>query len=535
MSSSPIWHSWSRPALPLVVVATLLCLGVLNVVAKATWRPYSDGILWRSAPQGVVVRDISSKSTAYRLGVRRDDLLVNIDDAPVLAASDVFDLLQQSDGNGDRRYTILRPGAPAPMDLRIPVSRPPLDVLYFVLAAVGVFTLIVGGAVRVRRPLDPATLHFLWLAVAFFGVCAFSYTERFDRLDWTFYWADAVATLALPPLFLHFTMIFPDRPRRWSSGRLPSAVILAAYIPAVVLGACRVIALAMSKRDPQFWVTGVVGVLDRADYVYLAGCIIGGLIGLARALSQVCTITARRQLRWIAWGTALGGGPFAIVALPYALNANVATAMQVSAVMFSLIPLAYASAIVRYRLLDIEIIVKRTFIYATAICVIALIYVGLLQSVERVFRFDTPASQWSLALLATLVAVLLAPPVKDFVQTALDRVFYRDRYDYRRALVGFARDLNSDLDLNRLADRLVTRVVETLVVDRMALMLENDAATHFGSVRASGFGDRHPPALAKRSAVGARLAAGHVVALDDPTAVGRFVVEEIEFWRDAGL
>jgi PAS domain S-box-containing protein len=54
-------------------------------------------------------------------------------------------------------------------------------------------------------------------------------------------------------------------------------------------------------------------------------------------------------------------------------------------------------------------------------------------------------------------------------------------------------------------------------------------------VRASGFGDAHPPALPKRSGVGVRLVHGHVVALDDPIAVGRFAVEEIEFWRDAGL
>jgi PAS domain S-box-containing protein len=131
--------------------------------------------------------------------------------------------------------------------------------------------------------------------------------------------------------------------------------------------------------------------------------------------------------------------------------------------------------------------------------------------------------------------VLLAPPVKTFVQNTLDRAFYRDRYDYRRALVGFARDLNSDLDLHRLAERLVSRVVETLLIDRMALMLEDEAAPHFGSVRASGFGDAHPPALPKKSAIGVRLAHGQVAALDDPTAVGRFAAEEIEFWRDAGL
>ena len=58
--------------------------------------------------------------------------------------------------------------------------------------------------------------------------------------------------------------------------------------------------------------------------------------------------------------------------------------------------------------------------------------------------------------------MLLAQPVKEAVQNALDRVFYRDRYDYRRALVAFARDLNSDLDVVRLSQRLVARIVETL-------------------------------------------------------------------------
>src|SRR5688500_19599817 len=167
-----------------------------------------------------------------------------------------------------------------------------------------------------------------------------------------------------------------------------------------------------------------------------------------------------------------------------------------------------------------EVIVKRALVYAAALSAIVVIYAVLLEAVQRVFVRGGGANEWVIAFFATLVAVLLAPPVKTFVQNTLDRAFYRDRYDYRRALVGFARDLNSDLDLNRLAERLVSRVVETLLVDRMALMLEDETAPHFGSVRASGFGDGHPPALPKRSDIGARLGSGHTVALDDPK-IGR--------------
>jgi hypothetical protein len=82
--------------------------------------------------------------------------------------------------------------------------------------------------------------------------------------------------------------------------------------------------------------------------------------------------------------------------------------------------------------------------------------------------------RWVIAFLATIVVLLLAKPVKDGLQRGIDRAFYRDRYDYRRALVEFARDLNADIVLDRLAERLVTRVGETIEIDAMAFMLAND-------------------------------------------------------------
>jgi PAS domain S-box-containing protein len=228
--------------------------------------------------------------------------------------------------------------------------------------------------------------------------------------------------------------------------------------------------------------------------------------------------------------------PFALgYALPWAMGVEPSLPMQLSALPLSLIPLAFASAIVRYRLMDVEVIVKRALVYAAALSAIVAIYAVLLQGVQRVLFKGSPQNNWVLAIVVTLVALLLAPPVKQAIQNALDRAFYRDRYDYRRALVGFARDLNSDLDLQSLSERLVSRVVETLLVDRMALMLSEECVPHFASVRASGFGDGGPLPMSKRSEIGARLAEGHIVALDDPIAASRFAIEEVEFWRDAGL
>ena len=529
------WTRWGRPALPVVVVVVLLCLGVSNIVSRATFREVEDGVLWTPGPEGVIAAEIAEGTPAAAVGLKRGDLLLAIDDQPVQQASDVVDALHAAQAGASARYTVLRLGTREVVDLRIAPVPNGLGPFYFLLAGVGIFTLLIGGAVRLRRPRDPATLHFFWLSVAFFAVFTFSFSGRLDRLDWIYYWGDAVAMLMLPAMFLHFALVFPERGRRWTEGVAGRAVVPLIYLPAVLLCAARVIALARSGSNASLFV-GVIGTIDRLEYVYFALCFLAGLVALTRALAEVRSITARRQLRWIAWGTALGVAPFAFgYALPWAMGVEPSLPMQLSAIPLSLIPLAYASAIVRYRLMDVEVIVKRALVYAAALSAIVAIYVVLLQGVERVFARGETGSSWVLALAVTLVALLLAPPVKQAIQNALDRAFYRDRYDYRRELVGFARDLNSDLDLNRLSERLVSRVVETLLVDRMALMLADESAPHFGSVRASGFGDGHAPALPKRSGIGARLAGGHIVALDDPIGASRFTAEEIEFWRDEGL
>ena len=208
--------------------------------------------------------------------------------------------------------------------------------------------------------------------------------------------------------------------------------------------------------------------------------------------------------------------------------------MELSAVPLSLIPLTFASAIVRYRLADVEVIVKRAMVWAAALTAIAAIYAVLLRVAGGIFLEDSHQHNSVIAMLATLVVVLVARPLKNAIQATFDRAFYRDRYDYRRALVGFARDLSSDLDLYRLSERIVTRVTETLLVDRMALLLAEERTAEFAAIRTAGVpGDSMR--LARTSALGARLSAGLAVALDDPATVHGIPAEELDPWREREL
>jgi two-component system, NtrC family, sensor kinase len=539
MNRSSQRSSWVRtlPSMTTsVIVVALLCLAALNMVQRASWTELEDGVLWKISASGeVAAAEVAKGTAADRAGLQRGDVLLQIGDREVQGVEDVVDVLHTSQAGTTLKYLIVRERAKqqALVDVA-PVPSSPL-ALYFALASVGVFSLLVGASVRLRRPDHQATLHFFWLTVAFFGAMAFSFTGKLDALDWTFYWGDLTAQLLLPPLFLHFALVFPDRPDAWVRSDTGRSLVNAFYLPALLLGAVQVAGVINGVAHGEV-LTRVSDYVQVAQLFYLAITLVAGLVIMVRALRMVHSVTARRQLRWIVWGTALGSVPFVFgYAVPFALGLQPLRGFEFSALLLGLVPLAFASAIVRYRLMDVEVIIKRGLVYAAAIAVIAATYAILLRMAGAIFLRDPDQKNPIIALLATLIVVLLSRPVKNAIQTALDRVYYRDRYDYRRALVGFARDLNSDLDLQRLSERLVHRITETLVVDRMALMLAPaTGAGDFVTIAHAGFPDEPPP-LSPGSEVAIRLMSGHTLALDEILALRRLDVREIDFWRDAGI
>ncbi len=519
-----------------LIVAFLLFLAGLNIAQRLTWHELEDGVLWKQDAADVVASEVAFGTAAERSGLQRGDLLLAIDGKPVDRVEDVVAALHSAQQGQSLRYTIARLDARQHLDIAIaPIPSSPLG-LYLALAAVGIFSLLVGASVRLRRPDHQATLHFFWLTVAFFGVMAFSFTGKLDPLDWTFYWGDLTAQLLLPPLFLHFALVFPDRPDAWVRSDAARSLIPALYLPALLLGGASVAGVINGSAHGEV-LARVTAIVQSGQLIYLGISLIAGLAIMLRALRQVRSVTARRQLRWIVWGTTLGSVPFVLgYAMPFAFGLHPLKGFEYTALLLGLIPLAFASAIVRYRLMDVEVIIKRALVYAAALAAIAAIYAILLRIAGAVFLRDADERNPIIALLATFVVVLLSRPVKNAIQTGLDRVYYRDRYDYRRALVGFARDLNSDLDLNRLSERLVSRVTETLVVDRMAVMLAPVSADtgEFITIAHAGFADGPPP-LPRQSEVATRLFSGHTLALDETLALRRLDSREIDFWRDAGI
>ena len=385
--------------------------------------------------------------------------------------------------------------------------------LFYYLSLVGFFSLVIGTIVMLRRPPDRAALHFYAICLLFFLMYSTSYTGKLDFADWTLLWTDHLAILFLPVVFLHFCLSFPER-------KLPSSrswLIPAAYLPAFAVAGASV-----AEPDPVRDAAA-----RRAAVAHHCSHRPGASALLRRPLRRVVrdpahsyrrtrNHTARKQMKWLVWGTGAGVVPFFVFyAIPFAFGREPRFAMELAGyVPLALIPLSLAYAVVKHRLMDVELIFRRTLVYilATAAIVgVCLLVVGLFGAV---LSGDDEPHVSLIATLSALVVILLFTPVKSRIQEGIDRLFYKERYHSRRVLLRLSQDLNAELDLGRIAERLQEGVRSALGVESIAVLLP-DASGAFRIFKAVGC----PPAadvlpLPPEGALLARLREGNPVNIE---------------------
>jgi len=453
-------------ALLMILTVAAAVSAFINFQQQSRFKLPDDGVTWVDRDGSVKALHVTPGSPADRVGVRKDDVVVKIAGAPIQRSIEVSQVLVGVGAWNKATYVLRRKGVEFEAPLIIGTALRNYAALYWQYA-VGLVYLGVGLFVFFRRGNAPRSLHFYTLCLMSFILSAFHYTGKLNSFDKAMYYGNLLAGLFAPTIFLHFCLVFPEK-RGWfrRSGRILAVYVPAVLVTTVVLGVSSGVVRVSVEPVELAWL------LDRIWVVFLTATYLFGGWVLHRTYRRVQDPIIRQQLKWLRMGAILGAAPFAVFyAIPYGLMGSIPnTYMDAAVLSFVLIPITWAYAIVRYRLMDVDIIFQQGYVYTLAtICVLAVFY-GLIFWVGGLEDIGATA-----AGVLILIAAFVFQPIRKWIQEMLDRyVFYKDKYDYRLTLIEFARELSSETDLDALLRSAADRLRRTLAIDRVAFFLLDD-------------------------------------------------------------
>ena len=456
---------------------TALLLGLFTVaVIIFAWLNFqqerrlaipNDGIWWVEKNGRLEAERVHPQGPGERAGVKPTDELVSVNGAPVAKTADLIRQLYKKGVYAEVKYELRRGGVP----LEVQVVLVPADTsLNIGLRLIALTYLSIGFFVLLRRWTAPKSAHFYIFCLVSFVFYAFKYTGKFNAFDWTIYWSNVVAWLLQPALFLHFALTFPEeRPflqkHRWANWLIyaPGSALLTIHL------------VAFKYLDA----TGLLLFrLDQMEWSYLTLFFAFSAWVLWQSYERADTPLLRQQMKWVTRGTIFSIAPFTIFyVLPTLLGDLPTPGMKLSVLSLIFLPLTFGYAIVRYRLMDVDYIFKRGMVYTLATASVVGLYFGLVALIVQAVGTQFPLGNWGL-VAAIVITALLFDPIKSEIQDRLDRLFDRKRYDYRRTLLDFGRELGAETDLSTMLTAVVDRVAKTLLVDRIAVILASqmDAA-----------------------------------------------------------
>ena len=561
----------------LIAAALLVAAGTLNFAQRLTHTsPPTDGVDWVQTSRGITADSVAPDSAAGRKGVfglMRGDRLVAVSldeklDEQVVSTHDIQIFLDDAGVGGRVRYLIERPSNPEEtrfyyvylegLDAAQTLSTRDLYVNF-----VGLIYLLVGLFVLFKQgERAPYVLHFASLCLAAFVFHFFKPYGELKDLDLAVDFLDNTALILFAPLFMHFCAIYPVRyrfseRRRWQVALLyaPSAVLVAltafftftVYLKNFLPDAVYDPLFALYLRLPEDFVAR----LWLTQIACLSIALVVGAGILVRRFVKSDSAIVRQQLKWVVWGSALAITPFTLLyaagylfggGVPDFFFARTTQAWLTDAAILPLvlIPLTFGNSVVRYRLMDVDMVVRRTAVYALttltiAVMIGAVVYLTVLSAFgSAVLMPGTGTTAGMIMIAAMAVITMLAAPLKNFLQERTERFFYGERYDLRNGLLDFGRTLSATTSIEPLLDALAGRLQQVLGVERIAIFIEDASApAGYSMARSVGLSGEMlvPPDF--REMIRARSAEDGIVradGLDLPPETNGFVRRSLHYY-----
>jgi serine phosphatase RsbU (regulator of sigma subunit) len=435
---------------PVLLFALLTVLLQFPGARDLLRQPYS-GIETRN----LVVQNIDAKGPNASKPIRRNDEILSVAGTPVRSYNHFCYLVSKNRSFAPQEYLFLRGADSVAVD--VSYTRVPSSIVHrrFGRTLVGFTFLLTGLLVLLRRSDSTGILFSLNCTM----LC-YLLSERpvypTPGLQLAGELLDDAVMLGFPAVFLHFFLVFPERAHRLAK-RIPIPRTAFVYVlPFLFFAASTALAVRNFYFSPA--PGGALKSILALSTVYMAGYLVGSLIVFTRSYRR-STTAQKQKLRIAIAGTVVGMVPFLATIVWRQIMPGGYTFWEfLASASLAFVSISFAYAILKHGAIELNIVVRKSIVYAFLTGAVIAAYYGLVRVVGEYVTTEFNLRTAYFSIVAVLVLAVIFAPARQIVQGVVDRLFFRGDYDYRREVVEFNRQLSRKLKKQEILDYFAERM-----------------------------------------------------------------------------
>jgi sigma-B regulation protein RsbU (phosphoserine phosphatase) len=464
------------------LTAITIVISIFCFVKALSWvnKPF-PGFLVYYPPY---VGSFSSRDWPGKLaGLSYIDRILSIDGKAVRFGQEVVNAVRDKKPGTAVHYTVQSKGELR--EVRVPVGTfdwRDFFMVFFPTFFIGLAIFTLGFIVYVLKPgtLTSWTFLVMCFSLGIYGITGFEIQSSYILVRFHY-----LILSLFPFCFVHLGLVFPERKRILT--RIPALQHLI-YLPPLVLALFYQIYFSTFPEvlggESSSWLPTYVGLSSLARLFTLLGFV--SLIALVcHSYFKSSTTQARTRAKMMIFGVAIAFLPVGILMI-MALTIKFYFPFNFIPLFVIFFPLLIAYSIVRHNLFDADIIIRRTVGYALVTVVIIAAYLGVSISLNVFLGKYELAQSQAFPILFTLGVILIFNPLRNRIQSIVDRLFFRKEYDYGAIVEKVGGAMASLLELPLILKRLTQTFIEDMFINTTSVMLLSSAGTGYQVFLADG-------------------------------------------------
>lgn len=345
---------------------------------------------------------------------------------------------------------------------------PPYKNLQFIIISFLIgFTFLMCSVFVINKKVNDPSARVLFWVLLLFALAAVTSPGKIstDVISYIIRITHALSFTIGISAFLHFSVLFPNEKKN------AKKIFMFFHIPIVLISILLSFAVYKAIDSEYYYWLKNYEILWKILYLMLVVSMLSGVLVFYKSERKLKSKEDKAKVKWILWGISAGVLPYLVLYIIPKVLGLAPIPEEYPFLLLIIVPVSFAVAVVKFRLFDIELLIKRSIVYSILTGFILFLYLIIVALLSTLLNELAGNIDRFISIIAAIVIAFIFNPARIKIQKYVDKLFYREKYDFEQAVSSFTKDISECSTLSQLGQKIISVIEKHIPINKLGVLV----------------------------------------------------------------